>query len=490
MLDVKKCKSNCQTQLTNEIKVQESTIEEIFGETVQLMSNYGVGIDTHSKFIAVCVYVKFGHNIKKYEREYNTTWEGLNHAKEFIQNIILTKSEPQIKVSNLRYTIESTGTYHLPVIKAFGGSPSIVNPLLANPSRRKTDRLDARLLAYQSMTGLWPESFLVSEELQQLRILYSLRRSEKRAALRTSNRINNYLLRFGHTIGANGSVTRKIENRALIEDMCKNEYVYINNSEIAATNFICPDGIPEKMKEVILSMYKEFDIHKENEKNYEKELLNSAKSIKWKTEKGEINGNEMLKLLTSVPGIGEITAATWLTEVIDPFRFNDAKQVAAFCGCDPSLKVSAGKVTSQTRRKGNAELHHALILAAGICIQRKNEPFGQWGNGIYARTGKWKKAAGAVARRLSQALYYVHKKGEPFTYDGYNFYKIEVLEMSVDNMKLTARVMKILKNAGFSSTKEVCDAYKSGTLRKIKGLGEKAYGELHEWIEANKRKTK
>jgi hypothetical protein len=32
--------------------------------------------------------------------------------------------------------------------------------------------------------------------------------------------------------------------------------------------------------------------------------------------------------------------------------------------------------------------------------------------------------------------------------------------------------------------------YKNGTLRKIKGLGEKAYGELYEWIEVNKLKTK
>ena len=54
-----------------------------------------------------------------------------------------------------------------------------------------------------------------------------------------------------------------------------------------------------------------------------------------------------------------------LAEVCDPNRFVNSKQVAAFCGCDPSLKVSAGNVTSQVRRKGNARLHDALIGAAG-----------------------------------------------------------------------------------------------------------------------------
>jgi hypothetical protein len=304
-----------------------------------------------------------------------------------------------------------------------------------------------------------------------------------------SNRINNYLLRFGHTIGANGSVTLNMENRALIEDMCKTEHKYKHISEMTATNFVCPDGIPEKMKAVILSMYQAYDMHVENEKRYEKELLRHVKSMMWKTERGEIDGKEMLSLLTSVPGIGEITAVTWLTEVVTPFRFGDAKQVAAYCGCDPSLKVSAGKVTAQTRRKGNKELHYSLLRAAGTCINRDNEPFGQWGYSILARTGKWKKAAGAVARRISQALYYVHKKGEPFTYDGYNFYKIKVPKILVSDMGLSARVTRILVNAGFSDSSEVCDAYKRGTLRKIRGFGEKAYCELHEWIETNKSKT-
>lgn len=37
--------------------------------------------------------------------------------------------------------------------EGMGGRPSIVNPLLANPSRRKTDVLDAKLLSYQAITN-------------------------------------------------------------------------------------------------------------------------------------------------------------------------------------------------------------------------------------------------------------------------------------------------------------------------------------------------
>jgi hypothetical protein len=86
--------SDSETRFSKEVKVVEVTLEDLFGETVQLLRNYGVGIDTHSKFIAICVYVKNGQNIKKYEREYNmgrlkasqTVHIGCNSNKERTRN--------------------------------------------------------------------------------------------------------------------------------------------------------------------------------------------------------------------------------------------------------------------------------------------------------------------------------------------------------------------------------------------------------------------
>jgi len=43
-----------------------------------------------------------------------------------------------------------------------------------------------------------------------------------------------------------------------------------------------------------------------------------------------------MDLFLTVPGVGETLALTWLAEVCDPTRFKDVKQVAAYCGCDPS----------------------------------------------------------------------------------------------------------------------------------------------------------
>lgn len=72
-------------------------------------------------------------NVHKFENTFDTTWYGLKNAKDWVIDIIKTKSIPTVNPEPLIYTIESTGTYHLPVIKAFGGNPSIANPLLASP---------------------------------------------------------------------------------------------------------------------------------------------------------------------------------------------------------------------------------------------------------------------------------------------------------------------------------------------------------------------
>ena len=80
--------------------------------------------------------------------------------------------------------------------------------------------------------------------------------------------------------------------------------------------------------------------------------------------------------------------------------------------------------------KGNKALHSALCMSASIIIGNHDEFFGRWGYRIYQQTGKWKKATNAVARRLSNALYFMNLNAEPLSYDNYQLTKeISVLDM-------------------------------------------------------------
>jgi hypothetical protein len=169
-------------------------------------------------------------------------------------------------------------------------------------------------------------------------------------------------------------------------------------------------------------------------------------------------------------------------------RFGTPQQLAAYCGCDPSLKVSAGKVTSQTRKKGNPKLHSQLSRIAGTCINRHSEPFGQWGYAISKKhvKGGYKKACGAVARRIAVSLYHVHKRNEPFTYDGYNFYKIDVPCVQINDMGFSKRLENMLISNALTDSKLITQAYTVGAIHELKGFGKKSAQDVSTWIQTNK----
>jgi len=469
------------------------TMDFADGDIVQPLYPYGIGIDCHSKFIEVCVFVKTGEGIRKFEGTYSTSWKSLLAAHDWARRIVHVKSNPTLTPEQLRYTIESTSTYHMPVMQAWGGKPCVVNPLLASSTRRKTDKLDARMMAYQSMTGLWPASFIANPEVQAFRLLMKHRQDAGRAATAISNRINNYLLRFGHTIGATGSV-RGITARAIIEDMCQDGFTYQDGmyEGLREGEYICPAGLPDDVKPLIKIMWSEFDIQKARENEFLKKALCKAKGMMWETRNGEIKGDTLINHLMSVPGVGETTALTWLAEVVTPLRFSAKQKLVAFCGCDPSLKVSAGKVTSQTRRGGNTRLHFQLIKVAGSCINRHSEPFGQWGYAISQRHAKggYKKACGAVARRIATAMYFIHAYGEPFSYDKYNFYKIKVPDVSLDEMQFSTRTRNVLTHNNLSTSQAITSLFITGELHKLRGLGRKSIAEVDSWIQSNKSKKR
>ena len=385
--------------------------------------------------------------------------------------LVSDKADPQ----TLRYCIESTGTYHLPVLKAWRGQPSVVNPLLAGATRRKTDVLDAQLLANHSITGVWKVSFVPSEKVQELRVLWAQRSEAQRAATRHSNRINNIILRFGHTIGADFRM-RSAEAEGLIDDLC--------HGRKPKAAGICPDGLPSHMQPIIAGLYERM----KDEGRKTREGLKAAQAFvetnSWPTGGDEIDGSELLRILQTVPGVGIGTAIGWVAEVGDPRRFEHQKQVAAFCGCDPSLKVSAGKVTSHVRRAGNMRLHQILIYAAQAVMQRADMPLAQWGRSIAGRhkKGGYRKATGAVTRRIACSLWHVHRTGLPYDESKYTFNQTPVVVNKPTSAVLPERYCVLLKKEKIHNTRHLAAAYAKGELAKISGFGAKALDLVKVWI--------
>ena len=105
--------------------MQSPGTEVTFGEghEVQEMHGFGIGIDVHALFIAVCVMVRRNLLVFMYEAEFTTAWDSLLKAKEWCMSVILNCSSPIPDIKSYHYTLEATSTYHIPVVMAWEGKP-------------------------------------------------------------------------------------------------------------------------------------------------------------------------------------------------------------------------------------------------------------------------------------------------------------------------------------------------------------------------------
>lgn len=456
------------------------------GIEVQQTKAYGIGIDCHSKFIQVSVYVKRDLKFFEYRREFATDWNSLIHAKEWCVKVLTTCSSPVLDLSDMpfHYCIESTSTYHMPVLLAWEGTPSIINPTIAGASKRKTDVLDAKMLALHDLTGIWPESYLPSVDVKELRVLISERNRFIHDATAAGSRINNIIVRFGLTVGRDGSVVKSQAVRAVIEDQI--------SSAPSMNDELCPFGIPADIRSILRDEYHKYDLCLAQADNLMELVRRKALSMEWETSDASLPGTEMLHILTSAPQIGKVTAITWLAHIITPRRFPNAKAVAAYCGLDPSLKVSAKHVTSTVKRGGCKELHKALTSSADRLIRSHTEMFGKWGYNLYLQTGKWKKAANAVARKLATALDYMMLTGQKFSYENYSLIKdISVFDIPVSELPLLnpdfKRYIRTLQDSGIYTTSEMAAAYFSCRLGTVKGLGKKFFSLIKDFFNNQKK---
>lgn len=448
---------------------------------VEYVKEYGIGIDCHSKFIEVCIRYRNGIHIQKSQAHFSTQWTDLIAARDWCITVLKTKADPVPNLSEpLHYLVESTASYHMPVCMAFGGNPTIINPTIAGATKRKTDVLDSRMLALHDQINIWRESYMPSEDVKTLRVLIAERERHLRDATAAGNRINNILTRFGYTIGRSGSVVKDNKLRTIVEDQISD-----NPTKFGS---LCPDPIPVDVRLILREEYLKYDFYTQQAVEYKAMIFEKARSMEWETDTGTLPGDEMIRILCTAPQIGELTAVIWLARVITPRRFRNAKALAAYCGLDPSLKISAGKVTSNVKRSGNKALHKALNMSAHRLIHRHSEMFGIWGYNLQQQTGKKKKAANAVARKLAVAMFYMMKTGTEFTYDNYHSIRnIDVFDIPVEDLVLInrdfKRYIRILKENGINTTVDLATAYITCSLGSCQGLGKKFYGLLKDFLD-------
>ncbi len=245
--------------------------------------------------------------------------------------------------------------------------------------------------------------------------------------------------------------------------------------------------IPAGVVRVLDQRWKRIDALDQEIRTIEDLCIKQADGLTWRIGEGKtVSGRRLRANLESIPGVGPQTVITWLGEIGDITRFGSVNKLLAYSGLDPSNQISAGKVTGIKTRKGNARLHGALRNAArAILIHAPLCKFAMWARaymGRQSRAGK-SKAVHALARRIGKAMFYCHLKNEPFDDAGYHALLSESNYplCPIEDMGLSAGVVRILKGNGLHTSRQVVDAFYSDLGRRP-GCGKVTVQAVATWI--------
>lgn len=124
---------------------------------------------------------------------------------------------------------------------------------------------------------------------------------------------------------------------------------------------------------------------------------------------------EKVRLMTSITGIGLLTAVTTLAETNGFELIRNKRQLTSYAGLDVKEKQSGTSVKGKPKisKKGNRHLRKAMYMPSLAAIRYAGR-YKDLYNRLVDRHGIKMKAVVAIQRKLLEMMYTVYKTGVPF----------------------------------------------------------------------------
>lgn len=126
--------------------------------------------------------------------------------------------------------------------------------------------------------------------------------------------------------------------------------------------------------------------------------------------------DEDVRLLQTVDGVGPIIALAFKSEIDDPKRFENSKDVAAYIGLTPN-QYSSGETQRQgsISKKGSKRTRYLLVEAANALLHKCKtwSKLRAWGLKLQKKKGN-RKATVAVARKMAVIMHKMLLTKKPF----------------------------------------------------------------------------
>lgn len=243
----------------------------------------------------------------------------------------------------------------------------------------KNDRNDARAIAGCMRVGWFSIVHVKSNESQELRMLLNNRRTLQAKQIDIENEIRGTLRVFGIKLA--GRTTAGPFERRVFEMI---------------------EGLPRLAAMVIA-----------------RAALRQQCAVLRKMMLDIVKKDATCRRLMTIPGVGAITAVTYLTTIDDPVRFERSRDVGAHLGLTPK-KCASGEVDRNggISKCGDVAMRTTLYQAGLALLTRstKHSAIRAWGLAVAKRRGLW-RAVVAVARKLAIVMHRVWSDGTEYCWE-------------------------------------------------------------------------
>lgn len=121
----------------------------------------------------------------------------------------------------------------------------------------------------------------------------------------------------------------------------------------------------------------------------------------------EVLADPQLLSLVRLCGVREMVAFALGALIGDIHRFAEPRKLVKYIGLNPAFDHSGqGKWSGGIGGHGRKDLR-SLLIESAQAILRSSQPLAKWGKKLLARKGSVNLAAGAVARKLTVAIWYL-----------------------------------------------------------------------------------
>ena len=365
---------------------------------MEVLYPHCAGLDVHKDTVVACVRHMVNGTVKREVRTFKTTTTELLALSDWLAAEKCT-----------HVAMEATGVYWKPVWHILSdGNFSLV---LANAAHvknvpgRKTDVNDATWLADLLAHGLIRGSFVPDQQTQEMRDLLRTRKQLTRERSRHVQRLQKTLEDANIKLDSEISDIMGLSGRKMIEALIAGERDPARLAQLAHRRIKAP---PEVLREALRGRVTRHHcfflrLHLQQIDAIDKVIADIDREVSVHVEPFRTT----ILLLTTIPGIDELSACVILAEIgRDMRRFPTAGHLISWAGLCPRNDESAGKRRSTRMRKGAAWLKTTLVQCAAAASRKKASYLQAQFHRLRARRGA-KKAIGALAAAILTIVYHM-----------------------------------------------------------------------------------